>query len=181
MAIRLSNRDWEALKQKNPHMNITPIFDSPQPPLEKEPEFKELVVPVKPSKTVYQSHGVCTMTMDELKLKLTEIDELVQSSTITEERGQLWKARIIDEFERSAIPSAVEKKLPNDLSHLPGRIIAGAIDVMKAIAKGSGATYEGLSKQYERGNSKNRVSQPGLEKKSKNILDIYNDLPEEYK
>ena len=121
------------------------------------------------------------MTMDELKLKLTEIDELVQSSTITEERGQLWKARIIDEFERSAIPSAVEKKLPNDLSHLPGRIIAGAIDVMKAIAKGSGATYEGLSKQYERGNSKNRVSQPGLEKKSKNILDIYNDLPEEYK
>ena len=120
-----------------------------------------------------------------LKAKIAEVDELVKSNTITEERGKVWKSRIVDEFEQSAIPTEVEKKMPGDLSHLPGRMIMGAIDVAKAVARGSGATYEQLSKQYEQGDMQTgpirNMKMPPPAKKNKSVLDLYNDLPEDYK
>jgi len=122
----------------------------------------------------------------ELKKKLAEVDALVNSNTITEERGKVWKNRIVDEFEQSAIPAEVEKKMPSDLSHLPGRMIMGAIDVAKAVARGSGATYEQLSKQYDQDSSMQTgpirdMKMPPAAKKNKSVLDLYNDLPEYYK
>jgi hypothetical protein len=60
---------------------------------------------------------------------------------------------------------------------------------MKAIAKGSGATYQGLSKQYDRGNERGSLEtgpirgmkMPPAAKKTSNVIDLYNDLPEMYK
>ena len=167
MSIRLSKQDWDALAQKNPNMRVTPLDDSPVPNVQ----------------------GEVVTKMDELKSKLAEIDGLVKSGTITDKRGEVWKNRIIDEFELTVIPAEVEKKLPTGLSYLPGRIIAGSIDAMKAIAKGSGATYQGLSKQYDRGNERGSLEtgpirgmkMPPAAKKTSNVIDLYNDLPEMYK
>ena len=125
---------------------------------------------------------------EDLQKRLAAVDDLINKNIVTKERGDIWKARIIDEFEESIIPKQIEKKLPNDLSHLPGRIVAGGIDVMKAVAKGSGATYEGLSRREGyldepsvpvTPKQKATVVQPV--KKGKDIYDLINDLPEQYK
>lgn len=125
---------------------------------------------------------------EELLTRLKAVDKLVDSNVFTKERGAIWKNRIIDEFEATIIPKEIEKKLPNDISHLPGRMIAGGLEVAKAIARGSGATYEGLSRRegyLDTPASPNIPTERAMViqpiKKTKNIIDLYNDMPEEYK
>lgn len=125
---------------------------------------------------------------EELLERLKAVDKLVDSKVFTKERGDIWKNRIIDEFEATVIPAPIEKKLPNDISHLPGRIVQGGIEVAKAVARGSGATYEGLSRREgyldtppepALPKEKTQVVQPI--KKTPNIIDLYNNMPEDYK
>lgn len=118
---------------------------------------------------------------DTLKKKLAAIDDLLKANLITRDRATDWKARVVDEFEQSDIPAVIEKKLPNDLSHLPGRMIGGAVNAMKAIARGSGATYEALSKQegYDP-RSGDKIQQPG-KRQAKNPNDLLDDLPDMYR
>ena len=189
MAMRISIKDWDFLKKKNPHMSITPMSDSPQPPFKKESDIKELVVPVQTTKT-----GVVlpiTTDIDKLKYKLESIDDLVKSNTITQKRADEWKSRVLDQFEQQTIPAPIEKKLPNDVSHLPGRIIMGGVDALKAIARGSGATYEGLSRhegydpktgdRVQLASARGRSQQQVPQKRSKSPQEIMDDLPDIYK
>ena len=118
---------------------------------------------------------------DKLKKKLSAIDDLLKANLITHDRATDWKARVVDEFEQSDIPAVIEKKLPNDLSHLPGRMIGGAVNAMKAIARGSGATYEALSKQegYDP-QTGDRVQQSG-KRRAKDPNEMLDNLPEMYR
>ena len=118
---------------------------------------------------------------DKLKKKLSAIDDLLKANLITRDRATDWKARVVDEFEQSDIPAVIEKKLPNDLSHLPGRMIGGAVNAMKAIARGSGATYEALSKQegYDP-QTGDRVQQSG-KRRAKDPNEMLDNLPEMYR
>ena len=125
---------------------------------------------------------------EELLKRLAAVDELVKQNVFSKERGDVWKNRIIDEFEATVIPAPIEKKLPGDLSHLPGRIVQGGIEVAKAIAKGSGATYEGLSRRegyldepttQVTPSPKKPATEPS--KKGKTIFDLVDDMPEQYK
>jgi hypothetical protein len=116
-----------------------------------------------------------------LTKELNTVDELVTKHLITRERGEEWKQRILDKFETSAIPAAVEKKLPNDMSHLPGRIIGGLIGGMKAIARGSGATYEALSKQEGYDPRSGDKIRDGKKRRSNDPNDMLDNLPEMYR
>ena len=112
------------------------------------------------------------MNIEELKSKLTEIDAMAKDGTIQSDRAQLWKDRLIAEFEHTGIPAERSRELPNTLAYLPGRMVGGAIEILKSVARGSGATYEGLSKQegyMNKDGTQNR--KPG-----KSVVELYNDL-----
>jgi hypothetical protein len=87
-----------------------------------------------------------TESLQELTTELAAIDAMVASKAITLEKANEWKSHRIAIFE-------LEEKLADpprekvDLAHLPGRMVGAGIKLMGAIVRGSGATYEGLSKQ----------------------------------
>ena len=112
-----------------------------------------------------------------LKKQIDDIDALVASGVITPEKGDTWKARVISEFEATEIPKERRKELPNDLAHLPGRMVGGFVDVMAAFTKGCGATYEGLSKQEGYLDKDGRQ----VKQKQKSVVDLYDDLPPMFK
>lgn len=104
------------------------------------------------------------MDYSELLRKLHEADSLHSANIITKAQADAWKARYVKAYESENVP---EKQMPNDISHLPGRMIAGLVDVGKAIARGSGATYEHLERQETERNARNR---------GKSVVDLYNDI-----
>jgi hypothetical protein len=120
------------------------------------------------------------MNAEELKAKLAEIDDLVKSEIITEKRGKEWKERYIAEFERTGLPADDKPKSvmeTSDLAHLPGRMVGFGLKLGAAILRGSGATYEGLSKQqgYLDKDGKPPKQRP------KSPDEMLDDLPEIYK
>ena len=87
-----------------------------------------------------------TDALEDLKKQVEEIDSLVTSNVITKERADEWKKNILNKFEQSntLVPPPKEQV---DVAHLPGRLVGYGVDFLRAVARGSGATYEGLSKQ----------------------------------
>ena len=69
------------------------------------------------------------MELEQLKEKIESIDALVKSGALTKERAQTWKDRVIAEFENTNIPQeqAPRREMPNDLAHLPGRLVGKMI------------------------------------------------------
>lgn len=117
------------------------------------------------------------MDTEKLKNDLKEVQSLVDAGVISSEDGLLWKERLVSEFKATNIPAERNRELPNDLAHLPGRLVGGFIEALGAIARGSGATYEGLSKQegYMDKNGK------PIRQNQKSVVELYNDLPPQYK
>ena len=94
--------------------------------------------------------------------KVESIDALLEKKLITQDKAEDMKARIMRSFEESEIP---ERRLPNDIKYLPGRMIEGLVHMGKAIARGSEATYRHLEEQEER-----------THKNQKSVIDLYNDI-----
>jgi hypothetical protein len=85
-------------------------------------------------------------TLEALTKELRTIDGMVNSKAITQEKADEWKAHLIQQFEqRESLADKPREQV--DLAHLPGRLVGAGIQLLGAIARGSGATYEGLSKQ----------------------------------
>jgi len=102
------------------------------------------------------------MDTEKLIKELSDIDSLIEKKIITEARGEQLKENIIKTFE-SVSPTS--KELPNDIAHLPGRMVWG---VIKALGNINGARCAGVApEQIE---SRKRAKMPTLE-----------DLPEMYK
>ena len=104
------------------------------------------------------------MDFETLIAKVSDIDGMLAKGLITKEKADDWKARLVRTFEDSEIP---ERLLPNDIAHLPGRLIEGIVLTGKAFVRASGKTYQALEEQ-EQQNNKARPK--------KNIIELYNDL-----
>jgi hypothetical protein len=89
------------------------------------------------------------MSTESLKAfaeELRAVDDMAAAKEITAEKAEEWKLRMIRTFEqRESLADKPREKV--DLAHLPGRLVGAGIQLLGAIARGSGATYEGLSKQ----------------------------------
>ena len=94
---------------------------------------------------------------DQLKADLKGIDNLVEEGTITQEKADVWKSRIISKFEKDAIPPEPEKsrEMPGDLAHLPGRMVGGLISAVKKMPN-IGANVIELDRQMSQGYGKKR-------------------------
>ena len=116
-----------------------------------------------------------TFDTEQLKKQLEQIESLVKANVISAERGDEWKKRIVQKFEDE---QGLKPAPTTDLEHLPGRIVGGFIEALGAIARGSGATYEGLSKRegYIKENGKNQKTTRG-----KSPEEMMDDLPDIYK
>jgi hypothetical protein len=85
-------------------------------------------------------------TLEALTKELTKIDSMVAAKAITQDKADDWKAHLIAQFEqRESLADKPREQV--DIAHLPGRMVGAVVQLMGAIARGSGATYEGLSKQ----------------------------------
>ena len=102
------------------------------------------------------------MDFDTAIKKVEAVDTLLLKKLITEDKAKDMKARIMRSYEDSEIP---ERLLPNDIAHLPGRLIEGLVHFGRAIARGSEATYRNLEEQEERS-----------VKNQKSVIDLYNDI-----
>jgi len=102
------------------------------------------------------------MDFDTAIKKVEAVEALLSKKLITEEKAEDMKARIMRSYEDSEIP---ERLLPNDMAHLPGRLIEGIVHMGRAIARGSEATYRHLEEQEERSN-----------KTQKSVIELYNDI-----
>ena len=117
------------------------------------------------------------MTPIELQEQIDQINMLAEKGTITAERASEWKERIVAEYEATSLPKGPGKPVP--VSELPGHLVGATIKIGKAFLKGAGATYEGLSKR------EGYLNEDGKEnrnrKRDRNVIDLYNDLPPQYK
>ena len=85
-------------------------------------------------------------TLEALTKELTKIDSMVAAKVITQDKADDWKAHLITQFEqRESLADKPRER--TDIAHLPGRLVGAGIQLLGAIVRGSGATYEGLSKQ----------------------------------
>ena len=102
------------------------------------------------------------MDFERVMKTVAEVDALLEKKLISEEKAEDIKSRLMRSYEDSEIP---ERLLPNDIAHLPGRLIEGIVHMGRAIARGSEATYRHLEEQEERSN-----------KTQKSVIDLYNDI-----
>ena len=106
------------------------------------------------------------MDTERLVKELKSVDTLVDEGTISKERGDVWKERLIAEFEGKEIPAVKQKEMPGDLAHLPGRLVGGVIGVLGNI---NGARCAGVAPEQIAANNTKKRSKP------------FDDLPDMYK
>lgn len=78
------------------------------------------------------------MNIIQLREELASVNTLVLDGVITVERGEVWKNRIIQMYEESQYPPMQTpppkpNKIPDDVAHIPGRMVAGIIGALKQI------------------------------------------------
>jgi hypothetical protein len=105
------------------------------------------------------------MDTEKLIKELSDIDSLIEKKILTEARGEQLKESIIKTFEKDSTPQS--KELPNDLAHLPGRMVGG---VFKALGNINGARCAGVAPE-----------QVEARKHSKSPKDMEKGLPDIYK
>ena len=81
------------------------------------------------------------MDTDGLRKELLVIDSLVKDNIIPEEEGKLLKQDLIKKY-RTEFVSSPKKELPNDIAHIPGRLVGG---IIKACGNINGARCAGVS------------------------------------
>ena len=81
------------------------------------------------------------MDTDGLRKELLVVDSLVKDNIIPEEEGKLLKQDLIKKY-RTEFVSSPKKELPNDIAHIPGRLVGGIIKVCSSI---NGARCAGVS------------------------------------
>jgi hypothetical protein len=107
------------------------------------------------------------MNVEELQREIKSIDILLKDGIINEERAKQWKQKVVDEFEAVALPKDRPKELPNDIAHFPGRLVGGMIGVLGKIAQNSGNRIAQIEEEEKK-------------KKSKNVMELYNDLEKRF-
>ncbi len=122
------------------------------------------------------------MELEELRNQIKEIDELKASGAITEEKAQMWKDRIVAKFELEYIPKEPEKELPNDLAHLPGRLVGKMIKGLGNMGERMAQNSADRIAQIERDRTIGSAGKSGKkkDKKEEKRKDIF-DLPEIYR
>ena len=115
------------------------------------------------------------MNIIQLKEELASVETLVLDGVITQQRGDAWKEKVLKQYEGEKFPNAQaapNHALPNDIAHIPGRMIAGIFGALKAINPERCAGQAPEQRQQTSGyNSREtRRGPPGLD-----------DLPDMYK
>ena len=76
------------------------------------------------------------MNIIQLKEELASVETLVLDGVITRQRGDAWKEKVLKQYEGEKFPNAQPAPnhgLPNDVAHIPGRMIAGIFGALKQI------------------------------------------------
>jgi hypothetical protein len=93
------------------------------------------------------------MSVESLKSltdELAAIDAMVPAS-ITKEKAEEWKARIVRQFELAQNLSDKPREQV-DLKYLPGRLVGGMIEVIGTIARNSGSRIAQIEEEEARKN-----------------------------
>ena len=106
------------------------------------------------------------MDIEVLRRELKSIDTLVADGIIKPEKGEMLKDKITDRF-LAEYDTTDPQKLPDDLAHLPGRLIAGVFDALKNI---NGARCAGVD-----------VGQRSPQKQARSPGQMMDELPDIYK
>ena len=75
------------------------------------------------------------MDAAELKIKLKEVDDLVNDKILSAEEAETWRANLIAEFKQANQPQAPKKEMPKDLAHLPGRLVGKMVERLGNMGK----------------------------------------------
>lgn len=105
------------------------------------------------------------MDTEALRKELLIVDSLVKDNIISEDDGNGMKADLIKKY-KTEFMATPRKEMPNDIAHLPGRMIGG---VIKALGNINAERCAGVAPEQQRGTSKKRT------------LPNMNDLPDIYK
>ena len=115
------------------------------------------------------------MNIIQLKEELSSVEVLVADGIITRQRGDAWREKILKQYEGEKFPNAQPTSnhgLPNDVAHIPGRMIAGIFGALKAInpERCAGQAPEQKRQPSDCNSRETRRGPPGLA-----------DLPDMYK
>lgn len=106
------------------------------------------------------------MDIEVLRRELKSIDTLVADGIIKPEKGEMLKEKVTDRF-LAEYDSTDPQKLPDDLAHLPGRLVAGVFDALKNI---NGARCAGVDE-----------GQQSQQKRARSPQETMDGLPDIYK
>jgi len=106
------------------------------------------------------------MDIEVLRRELKSIDTLVADGIIKEAKGEMLKDKVIDRF-LAEYDTTDPQKLPDDLAHLPGRLVAGVFDALKNI---NGARCAGVD-----------AGQQSQQKRARSPQETMDGLPDIYK
>ena len=115
------------------------------------------------------------MNIIQLKEELGSIETLVADGIITPQRGEEWKEKILKQYEGEKFPNAPTtspNRLPNDVAHIPGRMVAGIFGAIKMINadRCAGQAPEQKQQSTDYSTRQTRRGPPGLD-----------DIPDMYK
>ena len=116
------------------------------------------------------------MNIMELKEELASIETLILDGIITPQRGEAWKEKILKQYEGEKFPNAQptsQNRLPNDVAHIPGRMVAGIFSAIKMINADRCAGQAPEQKQQRSSDYNTRETRRGPP--------TVDDLPEMYK
>lgn len=106
------------------------------------------------------------MELEVLRREIKSIDTLVADGIIKAEKGEMLKDKVIARF-MAEYDSTEPSKIPDDLAHLPGRLVAGVFDALKNI---NGARCAGVTPEQQSTNP--RARSPN---------EMMDGLPEQYR
>lgn len=86
------------------------------------------------------------MDTEALRKELLIVDSLVKDGIISEEEGKEIKTDLIKVY-RTGISTTPRKEMPNDIAHLPGRLVGG---VIKALGNINAERCAGVAPEQQR-------------------------------
>lgn len=106
------------------------------------------------------------MELEVLRREIKSIDTLVLDGIIKPEKGEMLKDKVISRF-MAEYDSTEPSKVPDDLAHLPGRLVAGVFDALSHI---NGARCAGVDE-----------GQQSPKKRARSPNEMIDGLPDIYK
>jgi hypothetical protein len=106
------------------------------------------------------------MDTEQLVKEIRSVDTLCKDGIITQEKCEVWKAKILADFENASFPQETKKEMPGDLAHLPGRLVGGIIGALGHI---NGARCAGVAPEQHQN------------PRAKSPQELMDGLPEQYR